>query len=335
MELFLCHSPLPLPLPLALAGNLPAAPPCSRSVFYGVLGCPPPPPQFWSPPTGLGILGPPPPQPPPTCSESRSTVRFLFRSPAVSRPRRPASSSPRLAAVESSTASSARLLLRSRTSSGRPPPASASSARLLRSRPRRPPRRRRSSEPAAAGFRARRLLAPAPDGWVKLNTDGSFVGRGSSGGAGFVARDSEGLFVFAGASSCPGVNPLYSELWAIRAALTRAIEAGFPRVLLESDSSSAVDLLGGRIKNAPRGRNSSCRTASPSAAASARSSSSTPTGRATGWPTASPPWAADRDRIASTCISTICPTPSPETASCSIFAAAPPCARASFTTSVV
>nr|CAD1832799.1 unnamed protein product [Ananas comosus var. bracteatus] len=176
------------------------------------------------------------------------SVRFLFlfrsRSPAISRQRRPA-------ADQFSTASSAaRLLLRS---SGHPPPASASSARLLRSLPRRPPRRRRSSEPAAAGFRARRLLAPAPDGWVKLNTDGSFVGRGSSGGAGFVARDSEGLFVFAGASSCPGVNPLYSELWAIRAALTRAIEAGFPRVLLESDSSSAVDLLGGRIKNAPRG----------------------------------------------------------------------------------
>nr|CAD1832801.1 unnamed protein product [Ananas comosus var. bracteatus] len=176
---------------------------------------------------------------------------------------------------------------------------------------------------------------PPPDGWVKLNTDGSFVGRGSSGGAGFVARDSEGLFVFAGTSSCPGVNPLYSELWAIRAALTRAIEAGFPRVLLESDSSSAVDLLGGRIKNAPRGTKQLVQDCLALRCRFARSSSSTHTGRATGWPTASPPWAADRDRIASTCISTICPTPSPETASCSIFAAAPPCARASFTTSVV
>nr|CAD1832784.1 unnamed protein product [Ananas comosus var. bracteatus] len=78
--------------------------------------------------------------------------------------------------------------------------------------PRRSPRRR-SSEPTTAGYRARRLLAPAPDGWIKLNTDGSFVGRDSSGGAGFVARDSEGLFVFTGASSCPGVDPLYSELW--------------------------------------------------------------------------------------------------------------------------
>ncbi|OAY82868.1 putative ribonuclease H protein [Ananas comosus] len=181
MELLLCHSPLPLPLPV------PAPRCCSGSVFYGVLlGCRPPPPQFRSPHSGLGILGPPPRQPPPADLQEDGGA-----------------ASP-------------------------PPP----------------------------GFELVVSWRPPPDGWVKLNTDGSFVGRGSSGGAGFVARDSEGLFVFAGASSCPGVNPLYSELWAIRAALTRAIEAGFPRVLLESDSSSAVDLLGGRIKNAnaaPRG----------------------------------------------------------------------------------
>nr|CAD1832798.1 unnamed protein product [Ananas comosus var. bracteatus] len=173
-----CHGPLPLPLPVP-------APRCSGSVFYSVLGCPPPLPQFRSPHSGLGILGPPPPQPPPADLQEDGGA-----------------ASP-------------------------PPP----------------------------GFELVVSWRPPPDGWVKLNTDGSFVGRDSSGGAGFVARDSEGLFVFAGASNCPGVNPLYSELWAIRAALTKAIEAGFPRVLLESDSSSAVHLLGGGIKNAnaPRG----------------------------------------------------------------------------------
>ncbi|OAY82899.1 putative ribonuclease H protein [Ananas comosus] len=95
---------------------------------------------------------------------------------------------------------------------------------------------------------------PPPEGWVKLNADGSFVSRDSNGGAGFVARDCNGHFLFAGASDCRGVDPLYSELCGIRSALTEAKKAGLPRVILESDSSSAVHLVGGGIsKNAPRG----------------------------------------------------------------------------------
>nr|CAD1840029.1 unnamed protein product [Ananas comosus var. bracteatus] len=86
---------------------------------------------------------------------------------------------------------------------------------------------------------------PPPEGWVKLNADGSFVSRDSNGGAGFVARDCNGHFLFAGASDCRGVDPLYSELCGIRSALTEAKNAGLPRVILESDSSSAVHLVGG------------------------------------------------------------------------------------------
>lgn len=95
---------------------------------------------------------------------------------------------------------------------------------------------------------------PPPKGWVKLNSDGSFVGRDSNGGAGFVARDSNGRFLFAGASDCPGVTPLYSELFGMRFALTEAKNASLPRVILESDSSSAVQLVGeGVSEYAPRG----------------------------------------------------------------------------------
>nr|CAD1832837.1 unnamed protein product [Ananas comosus var. bracteatus] len=94
---------------------------------------------------------------------------------------------------------------------------------------------------------------PPPEGWVKLNTNGSFVSKDSSGGAGFVATDCNGHFLFAGATDCRGVDSPYSELCGIRSALTEAKKAGLLRVILESDSSSAVHLVGGGIKNAPRG----------------------------------------------------------------------------------
>nr|CAD1839451.1 unnamed protein product [Ananas comosus var. bracteatus] len=67
----------------------------------------------------------------------------------------------------------------------------------------------------------------SPTMFIKLNTDGFFIGRDSSRGAELMTRDSDGLFIFIGASCYLDVHPLYSELWTKRLALTETTKAAF------------------------------------------------------------------------------------------------------------
>lgn len=54
---------------------------------------------------------------------------------------------------------------------------------------------------------------PPPEDWVKLNADGSFVNKDLGGGAGFVARDCNGYFLFAGATTARRRFSVFGDVW--------------------------------------------------------------------------------------------------------------------------
>jgi ribonuclease HI len=83
-----------------------------------------------------------------------------------------------------------------------------------------------------------------PVGWIKLNTDASFIGAENPGGAGAVVRNSEGLFVMAACS--PIVKCHDGEDAEAKAALlgTKMIQGlGFTKVILETDCAAVVSAL--------------------------------------------------------------------------------------------
>ncbi|KAK0586448.1 hypothetical protein LWI29_007016 [Acer saccharum] len=85
--------------------------------------------------------------------------------------------------------------------------------------------------------------SPPPLGWVKLNTDGSWRPEFGSISAGGVIRNNEKAWLVGFALNKGMGNVLEAELWGIFEGLKLAWRAGFRKVLVESDSQSAVLLL--------------------------------------------------------------------------------------------
>lgn len=96
---------------------------------------------------------------------------------------------------------------------------------------------------------------PPERGWIKVNTDGCVkqtTGRASCGG---IVRDEDANFV--GAFTLPARNcgVLEAELWGIYHGLKKSWEMGYRKVIMESDSISAVrnvngnETTGGPCKN--------------------------------------------------------------------------------------
>ncbi|KAK0605740.1 hypothetical protein LWI29_030217 [Acer saccharum] len=85
--------------------------------------------------------------------------------------------------------------------------------------------------------------SPPPLGWVKLNIDGSFNRDLGSISAGGVIRDDRKLWLTGFAVNKGLGSVLEAELWGIFEGLKLAWYAGFRKVLVESDSQSAVSIL--------------------------------------------------------------------------------------------
>lgn len=83
---------------------------------------------------------------------------------------------------------------------------------------------------------------PPPDGWVKLNLDGSFVVDGA--GAGMVLQDSQGAIIF---SACRNFfscrEALEAELSACMEGLSLAIQRSDLPVIIKMDSLLAVKMI--------------------------------------------------------------------------------------------
>ncbi|KAK7272851.1 hypothetical protein RIF29_13891 [Crotalaria pallida] len=81
------------------------------------------------------------------------------------------------------------------------------------------------------------------EGWVKLNTDGSFFQAPESAACGGIMRDHIGSFVSAFSCQLGNCSIIDAELWAILHGLRLAYGRGLRRVVMESDSLVAIRFL--------------------------------------------------------------------------------------------
>ncbi|CAI0467081.1 unnamed protein product [Linum tenue] len=82
-----------------------------------------------------------------------------------------------------------------------------------------------------------------PTGWVCLNTDGSVVLAQKSTAAGGVLRGCDGRFIKAFAANLGGGSITHAELGGIVHGLRMAWEEGSRKVILQTDSTTAINLL--------------------------------------------------------------------------------------------
>ncbi|CAN4097147.1 unnamed protein product [Withania somnifera] len=84
-----------------------------------------------------------------------------------------------------------------------------------------------------------------PSGFIKINTDGSFMPNSGLAGYGGVARDDQGRWLggYFGRLGMVATSCLTAELWAIHGGLTIAKNYNLKKVIIETDSSHALMLL--------------------------------------------------------------------------------------------
>jgi ribonuclease HI len=82
------------------------------------------------------------------------------------------------------------------------------------------------------------------NGWIKCNTDGALIAQNHQAGCGGVFRDESGSWLGGFARMIGNCSVLMAELWGILSALQMAQEKGYQKVIVETDSVHAVDLLG-------------------------------------------------------------------------------------------
>ncbi|KAK7825178.1 putative ribonuclease h protein [Quercus suber] len=83
------------------------------------------------------------------------------------------------------------------------------------------------------------------DGWLKLNTDGSFGGEGVNSGCGGLIRDSNGLWIRGFAKTVVVNSSLASEMWALREGLTLCLDLQPQAMEIKLDATAAISFLSG------------------------------------------------------------------------------------------
>ena len=89
---------------------------------------------------------------------------------------------------------------------------------------------------------------PPDVGFVKLNTDGSFMPHSMKAGSGGLFRDSNGKWILGFTRNCGICTTLEAELWGILTGLKIAQEKGFTKLVIESDCLTAVEAINGTFK---------------------------------------------------------------------------------------
>ncbi|CAN1163124.1 Putative ribonuclease H protein At1g65750 [Linum perenne] len=84
---------------------------------------------------------------------------------------------------------------------------------------------------------------PTGEGWVSLNSDGSLYTNPSRAAAGGVLRDGDGRFLAAYAANLGTCSIMRAELRGIVEGMKLAWERGVRKLLIQTDSREAVDLL--------------------------------------------------------------------------------------------
>ena len=82
------------------------------------------------------------------------------------------------------------------------------------------------------------VWSPPPDGFLKINSDGSFKEQNHNGGWGFIIRNDQGENLVAGAGNIRNVfDPLHAEAVAMKHAIEEAVRMGCLNVILETDAT--------------------------------------------------------------------------------------------------
>ncbi|MCI02465.1 ribonuclease H protein, partial [Trifolium medium] len=86
-------------------------------------------------------------------------------------------------------------------------------------------------------------------GWIKCNTDGAQIMHNQQAGCGGVFRDDSGQWLSGFSRKLGSCSTLMAELWGIFPTLQIASKQGYCKILLESDSATAIDLI---VKGCPQ-----------------------------------------------------------------------------------
>lgn len=91
---------------------------------------------------------------------------------------------------------------------------------------------------------------PPEDGWIKLNADGAVSRHNDKGGGGVVLRDHQGAYIVGACQLYPHISdPEAVEVLACRKAIQMALERQIPRVHVELDSKSVVQMINQTTRN--------------------------------------------------------------------------------------
>ncbi|KAK7282403.1 hypothetical protein RIF29_11134 [Crotalaria pallida] len=74
--------------------------------------------------------------------------------------------------------------------------------------------------------------------WTKVNTDGSFIPDSRDAAYGGVIRDNEGRFILDFAGKLGRCSITHAELWAVWHGVYLALDRGFRKVIIETDSQT-------------------------------------------------------------------------------------------------
>jgi hypothetical protein len=90
---------------------------------------------------------------------------------------------------------------------------------------------------------------PPPEGYTKVNADGSSLGNPGNAGFGGLLRNDRGSWIHSFSGSCGRASNLVAGLSAIWKELQLAWDLGYKSIIMESDSQVALDLIGNTQQN--------------------------------------------------------------------------------------
>ena len=82
-----------------------------------------------------------------------------------------------------------------------------------------------------------------PLGWMKLNTDGSWLGGADRAGCGGIVRDDRGEWVAGFSRHIGSTNSFTAELWGLREGLFLCCNLNIESLVVEVDAQAVVDVL--------------------------------------------------------------------------------------------
>jgi len=82
-----------------------------------------------------------------------------------------------------------------------------------------------------------------PEGWIKLNSDGTCKGNNDVSGCGGLFRNSDGRWIKGYMKKIGSCDALHAEMWGVYLGLEMAWRDRIPQLIVESDSKLLIDMI--------------------------------------------------------------------------------------------